>query len=675
MRAYKEISKVIIEWKSLRNNEIINYLGTNASKWKHGTLLDMSEYNFLCALLEKLKEIATIRMSVQEMQNLLTSNEAQRLQIHQSNCFSILSDVRDALWEMTAESTMKWYTATANWHNQVASEAIKLCSIALRHKINLAQKNPHLVLNILKNYPLLLQNKYIFDQLKSETLPMIQHIAHFVENFQEHFQMLMDDDLSSQITSNDQIMKIVKCYEWARQLKQIAELVTELQFIGKREETTDLMNQVHTKIQMFRAQNKDLSKQLFLKWQKMALNKINMIDQTSKVMELDLQNGGDLIVHYSENLVSLMQEIRTLQEYGFHNFPKNLLRAFQNAKKFYKYAIQLKQIANFYNTMHLSIIQSQKGMLLLEASQFEKLITSDKNNVTWDEPDKCSQFIQQLTNHCELLSMRNRELRSLHNYVGTSIQPLMECNLFSKKQYAIWMQTCEHIMNTVFKKQVNHKFRKYTKQSIAVWIAYWDSQLFKIFQFQYRKCVFEMEEKLNNGTAKEMLKFFAPIECQLMYEHAHKQTRFKPTTENLTSKISSIINDILDKPNSFTGFGDGTIYKQILQNVDRQNKELLDKIQSIKAKCTKIVDKLTAFALTFSHFCEIGSYLSNFESFASDHIPNSRVEEYETQIKFIRAKMNEIDGINELFTIDCFKVSLVPFKQGILAYVRCKPSK
>jgi len=80
------------------------------------------------------------------------------------------------------------------------------------------------------------------------------------------------------------------------------------------------------------------------------------------IMELDIAHEGELKVHYSDSLVTLMRQVRQLKEFGY-SIPEPIVIAWTNAEKFYRYALKLKQIANFYNTMSDQIIQSQKVCL------------------------------------------------------------------------------------------------------------------------------------------------------------------------------------------------------------------------------------------------------------------------------------------------------------------------
>jgi len=72
-------------------------------------------------------------------------------------------------------------------------------------------------------------------------------------------------------------------------------------------------------------------------------------------MEFDYEAGGLLKVNYSEKLVTLVKDARAIGEHGFP-LDKNILAIVNQAKKFYKEGVVLKQIANFYNSMGTQMI-------------------------------------------------------------------------------------------------------------------------------------------------------------------------------------------------------------------------------------------------------------------------------------------------------------------------------
>jgi dynein heavy chain 2 len=87
---------------------------------------------------------------------------------------------------------------------------------------------------------------------------------------------------------------------------------------------------------------------------------------SGQLMEFDYEAGGLLKVNYSDKLVTLVKDARMLGELGF-KIPKQVSVITENAKKYYKEGVTLKQVANFYNSMGTQMIECQKPMMLDKA--------------------------------------------------------------------------------------------------------------------------------------------------------------------------------------------------------------------------------------------------------------------------------------------------------------------
>jgi dynein heavy chain 2 len=142
----------------------------------------------------------------------------------------------------------------------------------------------------------------------------------------------------------------------------------------------------------------DYGKQLFNDWLQTFKNALSNKDErakyemTGQLMEFDYEAGGLLKVNYSEKLVTLVKDARILGEHGF-NIPKEIHQITENAKKFYKEGVTLKQAANFFNSMGTQMIDCQKPMMIDKANEFEALIknpkgkgSSNEGMVKWDDP-------------------------------------------------------------------------------------------------------------------------------------------------------------------------------------------------------------------------------------------------------------------------------------------------
>ena len=146
---------------------------------------------------------------------------------------------------------------------------------------------------------------------------------------------------------------------------------------------------------------------------------------------VSVHSTRQLRVNYSDRLVTLMREVRQLSELGY-KVPPKITAAAETGEKFYRHALKLKQVANFYNTAGEQIIKSQQGLLLVEVDNFEKVVRSQsqaKSAASWDSPDECEQFVARLQEAAERLTARNRRLRATHLSLLQQIARLLQLDL------------------------------------------------------------------------------------------------------------------------------------------------------------------------------------------------------------------------------------------------------
>jgi hypothetical protein len=272
-----------------------------------------------------------------------------------------------------------------------------------------------------------------------------------------------------------------------------------------------------------------------------------MPDPSKELMALDVARSGELQVHFSERLVRLMREVRQLSEFGYA-VPNDIVQAVQLGgershlctyvsfascltskyslrsytplthpppyrwhctEKFYRHALKLKQVANFYNTMAEQILPCQLGMLELEARAFESVVRSQAvrlcrcvrlsvwfgcrcvllrgvawrgvawrgmgwDGMGWDgsvvrpdfllpsgwhgtaqptfssHPDSIDPFVTRLSSAAEALTTRNRKLRALHVTVHSMLSGLVDVSLYKERER--WLEMVAAV-NAVFNKQ------------------------------------------------------------------------------------------------------------------------------------------------------------------------------------------------------------------------------
>lgn len=174
---------------------------------------------------------------------------------------------------------------------------------------------------------------------------------------------------------------------------------------------------------------------------------------TGQLMEFDYQAGGLLKVNYSEKLVTLVKDARMLGEMGF-KIHKDIITVTENAKKFYKEGVTLKQVANFYNSMGTQMIECQKPMMLDKAQAFEFIIKNPKGkrgddgkSVTWNDPVEIEAYIKQVQLKATELISENRRLRMVHINIIDMIIELMNVDLLKNK--GLWKENLNKIRKII----------------------------------------------------------------------------------------------------------------------------------------------------------------------------------------------------------------------------------
>lgn len=137
-----------------------------------------------------------------------------------------------------------------------------------------------------------------------------------------------------------------------------------------------------------------------------------VLEMTGRLMEIDLEASGQMRVNFSERLITLLREVRQLTALGF-KVPNKIKSVAENAQKFHRHGIVLKQVANFYNTVFNQIIPCQGPILLEHAKAFEKVITqssgSGSKTVTWNSsPSEVEAYIDTLKSAAEKITSENR---------------------------------------------------------------------------------------------------------------------------------------------------------------------------------------------------------------------------------------------------------------------------
>ena len=256
-------------------------------------------------------------------------------------------------------------------------------------------------------------------------------------------------------------------------------------------------------------------------------------------MEFDFEATKLLKVNYSDKLVTLVKDARVLGEYGF-KIPKPVHDVTENAKKFYKEGVTLKQVANFYNSMSTQMIKCQIPMMLEKMQVFEHLSKNPKGNqegtVTWDDPIEIETYIKQAQARANDLIAENRKLRKVHMNIIDMTVELMNIDLLRNK--VVWtdkLSKMRRIIETVTKPR--------TPKICQLWLKHLNYQLYKALEHQYQMGLESLNESLPE------------IPADLVYRN--KTVELRPTFEELKKRYYSEIQGFITIPLKFQGLGGG----------------------------------------------------------------------------------------------------------------------
>ena len=175
-------------------------------------------------------------------------------------------------------------------------------------------------------------------------------------------------------------------------------------------------------------------------WQEKIEDQLNndelSVQVSGRLMEIH-HDSGNMIVNYSESLAELLRDTRQLSGLGYA-IPKAIQRAAKDGEKYFRYAVQLKKVANFINTMESQIILLQKQMLLQSLLDFDEYVkghgNKNGNDVTWSEPGECERYVGQLLKSADNISRENRRLRHAHLRMVDATLALMNTDILRQKE-------------------------------------------------------------------------------------------------------------------------------------------------------------------------------------------------------------------------------------------------
>uniref|UniRef100_A0A158Q7Q4 Cytoplasmic dynein 2 heavy chain 1 n=1 Tax=Elaeophora elaphi TaxID=1147741 RepID=A0A158Q7Q4_9BILA len=366
------------------------------------------------------------------------------------------------------------------------------------------------------------------------------------------------------------------------------------------------------------------------------------LETSGKLMSIE-QKGGNLIVNYSDRLVRLLREVRQLTGLGFV-IPRKIIECANTGEQFYKYAIVLKQVAHFYNSVDQQMLPCQQAMMLDEALSFEKLILSGKkgetttNMVSWNDPKHLQEFIAKLQAAAERLTLRNRHLRKAHSEICEKIKELLNLDLL--KEINKWKDVMVEIRSKIAEQERNIGSRS----NIIPWLSHWDHQLYKTLQLQYQWGI-------------ESLHMQIPlIQVQLIFKD--QQLELRPPLEEIRAKYYRELRKFISIPQKFRGVQETEQANELFAKMIDHN---ANRFWSVYEKAEQLFENLVNVGSEFESWVVIGQV--DLESLITKHF--KKAADWENQIKLLKGKGRDAEKLPSEVRLECILVSTSAVKIAI----------
>ncbi|KAM7291623.1 cytoplasmic dynein 2 heavy chain 1 [Ixodes scapularis] len=297
---------------------------------------------------------------------------------------------------------------------------------------------------------------------------------------------------------------------------------------------------------------------------------------------MELDSRGHPVVNYSPRLVSLIREVRQLRALGYA-IPAKIQALCADARKYYRQAKDLQQIAHFYSTVADHMVLSQQPLMLASAQHFTRLI-GDRGRISWNDPESLDAHIAQLRGVVEKLSRENRMLRRHHFDICAKVLTLFNMDLLTKQQG--WKDALTDIRSVM----VKLRDQGFSSENMRPWCAHWDRQLYKALECQYLLCL------------ETLIHHMPEIRVDLTYRSGRLQLR--PPMEEVRAKYYQQVKKFLSLPVQFRGVSDDPSHKGLIFSViaDRNSHHFLGVYRRAEELFARVESASDKFEVTRSFY-------------------------------------------------------------------------
>ncbi|KAF0686502.1 Aste57867_21689 [Aphanomyces stellatus] len=599
-------------------------------------------------LMARLEEVLRLRTTYEELVS-LTGASGDKASSLTASCFDTFDHVQPLQYN---PYTVKAWRAAVHDFEALLAPIETQAGAHLRERMASVLAKPTTALRYLQQYKALLKRETISRVVSGERDTLLAQILAQIDQLGSDFETRANDEAPCGKNLSAKVNYIVWGSMLSNRIANMLSLATTVLedlpgFAGLKQAADHVLQKVAGTItEHVRSWQEDVDDHL----------NSSALKLSGRLMEID--KSGNLTVNYSEFLVTLLRDVRQLMELGHESgkwVPPRVLEVATEAEKYYRYGVTLKKVANYYNNMESQIIDNQKPMLLDALVAFEEIVkrpgssvkttTNTKTSkpkqvdVTWNNLDECEEYVRQLQQAADALSVENRKLRRAHDKIGDELVVLMDVDLLRYPEK--WKDKFEAI-----KAFVTVTVKKYDPSLSKKWLLHWDHQLYKVLEAGYQIGLESLNENLPE------------IKVELVFPTRGALT-FKPPIEDLRANYYKSMKKFIGRPAIFKGFANPHVFATMcdmnaanIVQVYKNGELLFAKLEAVLAEYD-----------TWTFLTRATDLDAMLESMLSD------VGDWELNLKTLKAKRKESDKITDFVKVDCITVSLVPFKSSLDEYL------
>ncbi|KER30421.1 hypothetical protein T265_03154 [Opisthorchis viverrini] len=550
-------------------------------------------------------------------------------------------------------------------------------------KLVLADKNNvNLIFHEFHKYQDLIRRSRVSAALQSERETLLGYLEASVKEFREEFLIGSGSNTDKTTVTGQSIGRSTGLVTAKNIPEQVNRMLWAGQLESRAKEDLKLVECLLSDLARYPAYKQEVTslieemscwrREQFESWSRCNLARLDgqggpgslSFDPSRPILNLSTANGF-LEVGFPDALVQLQREVRLLVGLGYA-VPMKLIHAADQAEALHRYAIVLKQVAHFYNSIDSQMIPSQQALMLNSAMAFERLIKSPKtqfrlppsdgnkpkdleNAITWNQTEELESYINQLQNASRQLMMENRKLRKVHFTIMEKIIRLLDVDLL--RNQSRWRNELADV-RYMLAELANQG--GYPADHMAPWKAHLDRQLYKVLEYQYRVGLDEINERMPE------------IRVDMVYQQS--RLAFKPPFEEIKAKYYREMRKFICIPNYFRGVSDLPAMARDVDNselpelifpliLDNQSNGLRVCYRKAEFLFTRLIASLDQFR----NWVVLGSV--NLDELVDSHCRD--LADFERNFRALKTRGRDAEKLPTEIKIDCVTVNCLPVKNAI----------